>query len=308
MYAGLRIQMQPGANADGASSIELSEQEQKQVKEQHEDAEKKLRDAAKSLNEANSNERKQESLREVHRQAMRMLTYGVYLDRSADEPLNLMKELLGDNPSSQPDVSIVETLNSGETTDVFRKLASSEFLQNVSSDEESQIRDIASSMVRVATANTAVLIAGLGYDDEPIPDDAVIGQYSLEQLFFFLHMVDRIGFRDCTIDNRRAFMDELVSHVVGHLGQALESEVDPARFAQYFADTYNARQAEYYSYENTARSRGGTVKKTLLWEYGKRMAGLVSPRKDALRVVLIENLAMEYLGDLMPFVRKAVSA
>jgi hypothetical protein len=130
--------MQPESNANGASSMELSEQEKKLVKEQHEDAEKKLRDAAKSLNEASSNERKQESLREVHRQAMRMLTYGVYLDRSADEPPNLMTELLGDNPSSQPDVSIVETLNSGEITAVFRELASSEFPQNVSSEEESQ--------------------------------------------------------------------------------------------------------------------------------------------------------------------------
>ncbi|PYV66961.1 MAG: hypothetical protein DMG97_28305 [Acidobacteria bacterium] len=55
----------------------------------------------------------------------------------------------------------------------------------------------------------------------------VIGHYSLEQLLFSLHIVDRLAFLDSTLTKRRAFMDQLAERVFETLALRLAGTVDP---------------------------------------------------------------------------------
>ncbi|HZP18100.1 MAG TPA: hypothetical protein VFB00_09055 [Terriglobales bacterium] len=89
--------------ADGPSAKPSPEQ-LKEIEEGYQAAEKKLRAAAEAANSATSNESKLESLREVHRNVLRMIFLGVYLGKSGDEPLELSRKLLA-KPSPQPDPS-----------------------------------------------------------------------------------------------------------------------------------------------------------------------------------------------------------
>ena len=73
----------------------------------------------------------------------------------------------------------------------------------------------------------------------------------------------------------------------------------------YFVGVYNVRQREYAAYaQDSHHQRDKSVKNTLLWEYGKRMLGIISNEKSAVRILLIGNIAMQYISDLMPLVRQ----
>ena len=129
----------------------------------------------------------------------------------------------------------------------------------------------------------------------------------LEELLFCLHLVDRLAFLDSPIPKRRAFMDDLVANVADILWTNFASTTDLSAFAEYFANIYNERQAEYASYGQGPHQLGDSLKNTLLWEYGKRMAEIISPRKSALRVSLIGNLAMSHATGLIPVIRHAAN-
>lgn len=193
-----------------------------------------------------------------------------------------------------------------EIAAVYRRLASADFLESVAIADESPIGDIAHSIVRTALIGTPTLLNALKDDEDAPLTEEVIGQYSFEQLLFSLHMLGRLAFLDSTLSERRAFMDQLVESVFETLAVSLADAVDLARFAQYFASSYNARQDEYSKYQESW-SRGESAKNTLLWEYGKRIVGLVSARKNDLKIAIVGNLAMQYIYDLMPFVRSAAT-
>jgi hypothetical protein len=300
--------MNPVPDADDASSPLLSGEDRKEVREQYEDAEKKLHWAAKNLDDATSDEERADLLRQIHRHSLRMLICGSQLGKPTEDVENLLNELLHDDPPTfTPNQSAVNTLSPSEIAAVYRCLGSSNLPKDLAITGESPIGDIACNMVRTALSSTAVLVNGLKDDNEAELAEEVVGHYSFEQLLFWLHMLDQLAFLDSTLSKRRAFMDQLVESVFETLALSLADDVDLPRFAEYFASIYNERQDEYSKYRQPPRSRRESSRGTLLWEYGKRMAALVSTRKDPLRVVIIGNLAVRYIHDLMPYVRKAAS-
>jgi hypothetical protein len=135
-----------------------------------------------------------------------------------------------------------------------------------------------------------------------------VGQFAAEEVMFYLHMIDRTAFMDSTLERRRNFMDELVGATAEILWSTFAPASDASRFARYFASVYNARQKEYAKYGPPPREMDESQKGTILWEYGKRMAALLSPAKSALRVMVVGNLAMRYLTGFVPLVRKAARA
>ena len=95
-----------------------------------------------------------------------------------------------------------------------------------------------------------------------------------------------------------------MSSIAEILWRTFAPEVEVGHFAEYFTDIYSARQREYSSYGSPPHG-DVSQKNTVLWEYGKRMASLISPAKSVLRVTLIGDLAMEYMSGLIPLVRQA---
>jgi hypothetical protein len=201
----------------------------------------------------------------------------------------------------------MDDLSEDEVSAFHLRAARPELLDPGVDLSEPLAKQLAHGMVRSVVRSARSEVNGLRDADEAEPSDEILGQFAVEELMFCLHMIDRTAFMDSTLEQRRNFMDELVGATAGILWSSFAPESDAARFARYFTSIYNARQKEYASYSPPPQGRDENQKGTILWEYGKRMAALLSPAKSAFRVLIVGNLAMQYLTGLVPLVRKAAS-
>jgi hypothetical protein len=198
----------------------------------------------------------------------------------------------------------IRELSANEIATFQANLAKRGPVEAPSEPEESPIDELAGGIVRGVVNNAALAANGFRGEDTPEPTEASVGEYGIEELLFYLHMVDRLAFLDSDVDRRIAFMDALVGSVAHLLWENYASGVDMPRFVEYFIGMYNVRQQEYAGYHAVTFRRGQSSKNTLLWEYGKRMTAIIATDKSATRVLLIGNIAMKYVSGLVPLVRK----
>jgi hypothetical protein len=202
----------------------------------------------------------------------------------------------------------MDELSSDEVSTFHSRAARPELLDTGVELSEPLTNQLAYGMIRSVVTSARLAVSGLKDSDQPEPTEELVGQFAVEELMFYLHMIDRTAFLDSTLEHRRRFMDELVSAAAEILWSSFAPESDAPRFARYFTSIYNARQREYASYSPPPQGKDESQKDTLLWEYGKRMAALLSPARSAFRVLIVGNLAMRYLSGLVPLVREAANA
>lgn len=173
---------------------------------------------------------------------------------------------------------------------------------------EPLVSQLAYGIVRNVAKSAELTASSLIFPDEPKPSDQIIGQFAIEELMFYLHMIDRTAFVESTFERRRSFMDDLVGATAAVLWSNFAGDSGRQEFAAFFASLYNARQKEYATYEPPRGEKDGSQKGTILWEYGKRMSALITPNKSAMRTVILGNLAMQYLSELIPLVREIAAS
>jgi hypothetical protein len=193
----------------------------------------------------------------------------------------------------EPD--LMNDLSEHEVSSFYSQAAKPELLDIPVDLNEPLSKQLGEGIVRHVVKSARLSVSGLRDPDEPEHSDEVIGRFAVEELMFCLHMIDRTAFMDSSLDDRCDFMDELVGSVAGVLWSSFAPRSDASRFARFFTSMYNARQKEYASYDPPPQGKHTSQNGTILWEYGTRMAGLLSPTKSAFGAVILGNLAMQYL-------------
>jgi hypothetical protein len=165
--------------------------------------------------------------------------------------------------------------------------------------------ELASGLVRIIMNGRPGTMEALRQPtDEEVPENDR-GQFALEEIIFCLHMVARLAFSNANVDKRGHFMDALVAGVGEVLWQEYGVGIEAPRFLEYFFGLYNSRSQEYSSYRDST-AEGESKKGELVWEYGKKVAALISPQKSASKVILSGWLAMRLAKRLIPIVRQVL--
>ncbi len=111
-------------------------------------------------------------------------------------------------------------------------------------------------------------------------EESTLAMLRLEEVIFILHLFDRVMFLEFGAENRDVFMDALYQEVRERLSREYVSGMVAAAFRDLANETYNARQTEYGAYKLFPDKQEGSLRKTLFWEYTKKMfltAGLTNP-------------------------------
>jgi hypothetical protein len=112
--------------------------------------------------------------------------------------------------------------------------------------------------------------------DESIKSDpdGVDVQFLIEVSVFYMHLLNRIAFKELQPSERDVFVHHLVDTVVDGIGQEQHESISSEDFRTRFIRTYNEREVHYAQFREWLRKSDQPPKGTLFWEFGEVLFAL----------------------------------
>ena len=124
--------------------------------------------------------------------------------------------------------------------------------------------------------------------------DASAGpQFAVEVIVFYLHLIDRLAFRELGAAKRNIFCDRLASAVTENLTDDLRESLH---------ETYNRRQMQYGKCKVLFPKKGDPLKDTIFWEFSKILFGffdITNPATLMLINTLVADTTVLMLNDVL---------
>lgn len=149
-------------------------------------------------------------------------------------------------------------------------------------------KSVAPFVVHMITEDSKLLFQKIKKTEKNKKDDK-FDEVFFEMALFYLHFVDRIAFQYLEVKQRNIFVDTLFVEVRELLSHVYESEIDATQFRSSFGEAYNDRQNEYGQYKKLFAEKDEGTGGTLFWEFGKRLARVLSSDKDILVKMYIQT-------------------
>lgn len=126
-------------------------------------------------------------------------------------------------------------------------------------------------------------------------DEQKTDETFFEFLFFFVHLIDRISFSYFDIKRRNIFMDVLFVELREELSRFQEGGIESLQFREFLNQNYNRKQEEYSKYSKWFPEKNEGTKDTLFWEFGKKIAKILSAEMDIFVIMIVQMLSVEFL-------------
>ena len=125
-------------------------------------------------------------------------------------------------------------------------------------------------------------------------------EFFFEMALFYLHFTDRLAFQYLNASHREIFGDALCECSYKQLFKLPEDEDIANQILTAFAETYNDRQEEYGKYKTISAQDGQSLRGTLSWEFGKKMAAIVGKPTDVIFITQVISTTSSFVALDLP--------
>ena len=122
----------------------------------------------------------------------------------------------------------------------------------------------------------------------------------IECVYFFLHLTDRFVFEDFKSTKRDEIMFEVEKYTLSAILYFLPREKRTIDITNEFLKNYSQTMREYGKYKVLLPQGDKSLKGTLLWEFGKKIAGLLGKENFKINLECINRAAL-FTKDIVKF-------
>lgn len=148
-------------------------------------------------------------------------------------------------------------------------------------------KSIVQLVIKISFNNSKVICDEIEKDNLYTVNDKIFNSICLEIALFYIHFIDRIAFIYIGVKKRNIFMDFLFRLFLDIGSDEYIDDFEKIRFRFIVGEMYNERQAEYGRYKKLFAESDEDYSNTLYWEFGKKIANIVTFEYDLKIIMLI---------------------
>lgn len=149
---------------------------------------------------------------------------------------------------------------------------------------------------------TASLLISRVRQHKPNVDEVDAFRLLLELFVFYMHILDRLAFRELGPQQKPVFGDRLIITVANGITTRLHHDLSSVNIIAELRDTFNLRQKEYAGYRKLLPEGEEGTRGSLFWEVAKRLFYLCINNDDTLALL---DLHMTLTTATVPFLKRA---